>query len=179
MLAALLTIAALPSLPTTEWSAFKRQHGKNYSSPSEDSRRLLTFEANLRYIKSANDAAMREGRSFRLGVNAFTDLTSAEFAQYSGSVLSPTNSNTTEEYEWLHVPQPLADIEGTCSLFRFNGSSYAGGSVVGFSQEPSNDECCTACSGNAKCQHYNYKKAGSACTMYSTVTKMQVPKSSY
>jgi hypothetical protein len=176
-------IASSPSAVGTgtaaEWSAFKRAHNKSYGSAALERHRRAVYEANAAYITHHNALFTMQGRDLRLGVNEFSDLSSSEFgAKYAASSLPQVAQNedsstgAVPQYNWLHVPRPLSQ-PNACGLFQVNGSSYVGGNVVGFSVLPNNEACCTACAGNPACQHYNYKKTGKACTLYSTVTKLQ------
>jgi C1A family cysteine protease len=158
------------ALPSSEWRAFKAQFAKTYTTLEEEAKRLQIVTENLAVIDSQNARAVREQRSLRLGVNAFTDLSSGEFRRaYSNSELPPANESAVE---WLKVPPP-AHYDATCTLFRANGSSYEGGNVVGFSTTPSSDACCAACAASAACKFFNWKTTGTACTLYSKVTKRQ------
>ncbi|CAM8985871.1 unnamed protein product [Rhodiola kirilowii] len=56
-----------------EWMA---QHGREYSDTVEKEKRFKIFKANVEHIELFNSAA---GRSYRLSINEFADLTNEEF----------------------------------------------------------------------------------------------------
>ncbi|KAG8390910.1 hypothetical protein BUALT_Bualt01G0132600 [Buddleja alternifolia] len=52
------------------------KHGKSYNAVGEKERRFQIFKDNLRYIEEQNAA---EGRTYKLGLNRFADLTNEEY----------------------------------------------------------------------------------------------------
>lgn len=59
-------------------SEFMRKHGKEYSSPLELEYRLGVFAANLKFIEREN----AKEKPFKVGVNAFADLSWDEFKSF-------------------------------------------------------------------------------------------------
>ncbi|XP_047983323.1 low-temperature-induced cysteine proteinase-like [Salvia hispanica] len=52
------------------------KHGKSYNALGEKEKRFQVFKENLRYIEEHNAA---EGRTYKLGLNRFADLTNQEY----------------------------------------------------------------------------------------------------
>ncbi|KAL6853988.1 hypothetical protein ACP4OV_020017 [Aristida adscensionis] len=79
------------SSPTRLFDLFERwlsRHGKAYASMEEKLRRFEVFKDNLRHIDETN----RRVSSYWLGLNAFADLTHAEFkATHLGLAASPSS----------------------------------------------------------------------------------------
>jgi len=85
-LLALLAISSAAALSDTEYAIefgrFMAKHSKAYSSLDEQGYRFRVFKNNLDFINS-HDAA---SKGFTVAVNAFTDLTNAEFvSRYLGT----------------------------------------------------------------------------------------------
>ncbi|XP_031131239.1 ervatamin-B-like [Ipomoea triloba] len=86
VLAALFLLGAWESLVTArtleETSLFLRheswmaRHGRTYKTEAEKAKRFRIFKENLEFIEKFNKVA---NRSYKLGVNKFTDLTKEEF----------------------------------------------------------------------------------------------------
>lgn len=65
----------------SRWTAWKANHGKTYETEQEEQLRFKIFENNVAYIDKINS----ENRTFKLEVNAFSDLEAFEFAaKYTG-----------------------------------------------------------------------------------------------
>ncbi|XP_038688831.1 zingipain-2-like [Tripterygium wilfordii] len=89
-----------------QWMA---KHGRSYNSITERVNRFYIFKDNYEYIENFNKA---KNKTFKLGINAFSDLTNDEFlAMYAGSNLNiPAISsplNTTSRYQ---NRRSLADV---------------------------------------------------------------------
>jgi len=70
---------------TGMWKKFKLDHNKKYEANGEDESRFEIFKANVDIIDEHNS----KDSSYKLGVNAFADLTSDEFAGiYTGGYLA-------------------------------------------------------------------------------------------
>lgn len=75
-----------------EWTKFKSEHAKVYTSELEEQRRLKIFEDNLDYARTVNAGTV----SYTLGVTPFADLTFEEFEdQFVGGFIPAPASNTT------------------------------------------------------------------------------------
>ena len=175
--------SAVPEL--VEWAEYKQLFNRDYADdPAEEAHRREIFAANVEFIRAHNAEADAKRSSYRLGVNDFTDLENEEWARdyarsNAASWPSPPRSNNASAdggavATLLHEPPPATrDPNATCSLYNYNLTQYAGGTVIGFTQEPDAAECCAACAKNPDCQNYNYK-FGTGCTLYSkadTATK--------
>jgi len=70
-----LAAASASTLLQAQWSKFKADHAKVYSSPAEEALRRSIFAQNVAKIEEQN----RSGQSWKSGINQFTDLTKEEF----------------------------------------------------------------------------------------------------
>ncbi|OAY85826.1 Fruit bromelain [Ananas comosus] len=69
-----------------EWMA---EYGRVYKDNDEKMRRFQIFKNNVNHIETFNN---RNGNSYTLGINKFTDMTNNEFvAQYTGGISRPLN----------------------------------------------------------------------------------------
>nr|CAD1842288.1 unnamed protein product [Ananas comosus var. bracteatus] len=69
-----------------EWMA---EYGRVYKDNDEKMRRFQIFKNNVNHIETFNS---RNGNSYTLGINQFTDMTNNEFvAQYTGGISRPLN----------------------------------------------------------------------------------------
>merc|ERR1712205_131785 len=66
-----IAAASASTLLQAQWSQFKADHAKVYSSPAEEALRLSIFAQNVAKIGEQN----RAGQSWKSGINQFTDLT--------------------------------------------------------------------------------------------------------
>jgi len=66
----------ISELERAQWRAFKEKYGKSYAGEQEELRRLELFIDNSRFIEAFN--RFSSGSHFRLGMNAFGDLSSSE-----------------------------------------------------------------------------------------------------
>lgn len=60
----------------TMYESWIVKHGKSYNALGEKEKRFQIFKENLRYIEEQNAAP---GRTFKLGLNRFADLTNQEY----------------------------------------------------------------------------------------------------
>ncbi|PON33768.1 Cysteine Protease [Parasponia andersonii] len=68
------------------------QHGRTYANNAEKEMRLEIFNNNLKYVDKFN----KEGnRTYKLGVNPFTDLTNEEFLNHFTGLNMPIRSHST------------------------------------------------------------------------------------
>jgi len=89
-----LGLAWAATLPETlqEWSEFKAAHSKQYDSEEEEQSRFAIFMDNKRIIEEHNVMYEAGEISWKVGMNAFGDLTEAEFkAKYLGQALPREN----------------------------------------------------------------------------------------
>ncbi|XP_064596068.1 procathepsin L-like [Liolophura sinensis] len=63
--------------PVDEWKTFKTNYGKVYEG-SEDDKRYQIWKQNVAFINQHNSEADKGRHSYRLGVNAFADMTRKE-----------------------------------------------------------------------------------------------------
>jgi len=61
------------------WESFKREHGHNFSTMEEESRRFGHFLENLRMADNRNDAEKKAGGSASHGVTKFSHMSQVEF----------------------------------------------------------------------------------------------------
>ncbi|KAK0579570.1 hypothetical protein LWI29_028090 [Acer saccharum] len=89
-----------------QWIA---QHGRTYLDSAEKERRFQIFKKNYDYIEKFNSAG---NNTYKLGTNAFTDLTNEEFlASHTGlkMPLNPRLPNITASYDTYDNPTEVAD----------------------------------------------------------------------
>merc|ERR1712126_458686 len=81
-----IAAASASTLLQAQWTKFKADHAKVYSSPAEEALRLSIFAQNVAKIEEQN----RSGQSWKSGINQFTDLTKEEFVSTyaSGKIAS-------------------------------------------------------------------------------------------
>ncbi|CAL4131717.1 unnamed protein product, partial [Meganyctiphanes norvegica] len=94
-----LSLAQTAALHEThhEWNEFKSTHSKKYISEEEEQSRFAIFLDNKRIIAEHNALYEAGDISWEVGMNAFGDLTEAEFkAAYTGQVL-PRDKRTRDE----------------------------------------------------------------------------------
>lgn len=72
-----------------QWSKYKKDFEKEYSSQDEDSKRYQIWMNNTLHMMEQN---MNTSHTFSLGWNAFTDLTEEEFAEFHLGYKPPANS---------------------------------------------------------------------------------------
>ena len=88
---------------TSEWQAYKMEHGKKYEDNLEDWNRFSLWKAALKYIEEFNDAG---NATFTLGMNQFGDMTDEEYKQYLGYNMNLKKSESTAK-----VFQPTMEPE--------------------------------------------------------------------
>jgi len=76
VLIALIAVAAATPIRVAQFEVWARKFGKTYASQAERSQRALIFSRNMDFIESWNETE----HGFSVGMNAFGDLTSEEFA---------------------------------------------------------------------------------------------------
>lgn len=77
------------------WDLFKQQNNKYYASIGEELHRRKVFGNNLRLIESHNYLFDMGLKTFKLGVNQFTDLETDEFTKLmTGCALERTDNNS-------------------------------------------------------------------------------------
>ncbi|KAF8031060.1 hypothetical protein BT93_D0293 [Corymbia citriodora subsp. variegata] len=79
------------------------EHGRTYADSEEKGNRFEIFVDNLRFIEDSNHAG---NRTFKLGLNAFSDLTVEEFlAIHTGLSLPPVHRNHpwTMPFSFMHA----------------------------------------------------------------------------
>ncbi|KAF5218417.1 hypothetical protein ECC02_008659 [Trypanosoma cruzi] len=68
--------------------------GKRYADPEEHRKRAAIFKENLAKVRAFNGAL---GRSYRLGINKFSDMTKEEFnAKFNGRVAAPQSTQSPQ-----------------------------------------------------------------------------------
>ncbi|KAG9453764.1 hypothetical protein H6P81_006668 [Aristolochia fimbriata] len=98
------------TLPAAEQERMKEMHGqwaarlgRVYKSAAEKERRFQIFKANVEYIEAFNGAG---NKSYKLGVNQFTDLTNEEFkAYYSTGLIKPSHQPRTTSFKYQNFTQ--------------------------------------------------------------------------
>lgn len=78
-----LLVGCSKAVSEAEWEEFKREHGKSYSSPKEESLRRATFGRNRQHIERFN---LEQSRSagFTLATNHLSDVSESERQWWAG-----------------------------------------------------------------------------------------------
>ena len=128
----LFAVAFSISLRDSEFSAFKAEYGKHYSSPEEQRYRMSVFNMNLNKIEAHNAKKL----PWTMGVNKFADITEEEFAfkfcgcakdpkQRSG-IMKPIFGDAPESVDWREkgAVTPVKDQRscGSCWAFSTTGT---------------------------------------------------------
>ena len=80
----------------TKWKAWKGKFGKVYKTLEEEAKAMSTFAANDAFVIQHN----KEGHSYTVGHNEFSDLTSTEFAKmYTGWRDADNQINRKKNYD--------------------------------------------------------------------------------
>ncbi|XP_020631216.1 cathepsin L1-like isoform X1 [Orbicella faveolata] len=155
-----------------QWKAWKSFHGKSYLTKSEETMRKAIWRDNLKTINEHNS----QGRSYRLAMNHFGDLTQNEFSflylrplylyrfssetKRSGSAyLEPGHVSLPTEVDWRKEGY-VTEVKdqghcGSCWAFSATGSLEGQhfkktGKLVSLSEQNLVD--CSRTSGNLGCQ---------------------------
>lgn len=98
-----VVISTAACLESSDWVAYKAEHGKSYSGQVEDSMRHAIFLKNKQKIERFN-AVQSQGAGFEMGLNHLSDRTDAELKGMMGAKLPADwsrESNTREGEEFL------------------------------------------------------------------------------
>ncbi|XP_044262270.1 procathepsin L-like [Tribolium madens] len=78
-----VTVWAVPQLSVHQkWAEFKLHHKKQYSSPTEELKRMAIFQDNLAKIEEHNAKYVNGKVNYTKAINQFGDLTKEEFLEY-------------------------------------------------------------------------------------------------
>ena len=95
-----LTVALVSSFEySTEWEAWKAQHGKKYASKELELVRQEIFESNMKFVEEHNKNADKHG--FTTAMNEFGDLVSNGRHVVFAVIL--TNSTFASCVDWLSL----------------------------------------------------------------------------
>merc|ERR1711990_843334 len=125
-----IAAASASTLLQAQWSQFKADHAKVYSSPAEGALRLSIFAKNVAKINEQN----RAGQSWKSGINQFTDLTKEEFVStYASGKIASRAPRKPVNYD--NMQAKIADLpesvdwrnQGACgSCWAFASASVLG-----------------------------------------------------
>merc|ERR1711973_643891 len=97
---ACVAAASATTLLQAQWSKFKADHGKVYTSSAEEALRMSIFAQNVAKIEAQN----RAGQSWKSGINQFTDLTKEEFVStYASGKIASRAPRQPVNYEYHHA----------------------------------------------------------------------------
>jgi C1A family cysteine protease len=147
----------------SEFESWKAKFGVTFSSEFENTYRERIFLENLAKINTHN---AKESKTYEMGLNQFSALTTEEFAQtYLGTVVSESNENIDEEItvsigevDWTTqgavTPVKNQGSCGSCWAFSATGgleglSKLAYGTLESFSEQQLVD--CSGSFGNQAC----------------------------
>ncbi|GLT68355.1 hypothetical protein SLA2020_405970 [Shorea laevis] len=102
--ASLASARSLPVLSMSErFEQWLAQYGHVYKDATEKENRFQIFQENVKYIESHNG---NSGNKYKLGINAFTDLTNEEFKSMrngykpsSSRILFSSSKSSSFKYE--------------------------------------------------------------------------------
>lgn len=159
LLVLLVATATSSRLAFNKWA---EQHGKKYANDYERDMRYAIWSNNMNYFHKFN----KEGHSWQVGPNKFTDLTTEEFEalylmkpQVHANVTVQNPTVTASDVDWTSSCTPVKDQGqcGSCWSFGTTGSIEACRKVTGDGQLVSLSEqdlvdcctglCCNGCSG--------------------------------
>ncbi|KAJ8921571.1 hypothetical protein NQ315_010476 [Exocentrus adspersus] len=176
---AAIVLAVNGATDKEQWQEFKQKFGRDYRNLREENVRFSIFQSNLRTIEEHNEKYQKGEKSYYMGVNQFTDMTSEEFkATLTYNVTMKSNQKPTAVHKISNVQAPdyvnwveqgiVTGIKdqgacGSCWAFSSTGAlegAYARrtGSLVSFSEQNLVD-CCSAnsgCNGGAMQYAYDY-----------------------
>jgi len=173
--------AANPESVKLMFESFKQQHGRKYSSTSEENSRFKNFVANLAVIDARNAAERKAGGSAQHGISKFSDLTETEFKSKLGYTMGqknatklaqvPAYTGTASLVDWTGVYTTPVKDQGYCgSCWAFAASEQIESDairtlgvthVLSPQQLVSCDRTSLGCDGGLQERAYNYvKRAG-------------------
>merc|ERR1712037_686179 len=134
-----IAAASASTLLQAQWSKFKADHAKVYSSPAEEALRRSIFAQNVAKIEEQN----RAGQSWKGGINQFTDLTKEEFVStYASGKIASRAPRKPVNYD--NMQAKIADLpesvdwrdQGVVTSVRNQGAcgscwAFAASSVLG------------------------------------------------
>uniref|UniRef100_W5MDE2 Cathepsin L.1 n=1 Tax=Lepisosteus oculatus TaxID=7918 RepID=W5MDE2_LEPOC len=156
-----------------EFEKWKLKHGRNYSSPVEESRRKETWLSNLKLVIEHNTLADLGLKSYRLGMTAFADMENEEYKHMmfqgclghfnttkakSGFTFQAKDSNVLDSVDWRtmgYVTGVKNQLScGSCWAFSARSSTMgaefrATGKLVSLSEQQLVD--CSRAFGNYGC----------------------------
>lgn len=94
LLALIVCITIGLTSASSQWSIYKRAHGKSYADPREDSLRKAIFEQRVREIAEFNAKHAKEA-GYRRGLNHLSDFTPEELERISGEKVPRTKEEVT------------------------------------------------------------------------------------
>ncbi|XP_030441478.2 ervatamin-B-like [Syzygium oleosum] len=111
---------------TKKFEEWMTRYGRDYKDVAEKAKRLKIFMENLQFVEEFNGAA---NRTYKVGLNKFSDLTNEEFmATYTGyKSPSSTRSNSSQvhsfEYQGLNdIPESVDWVkQGAVNPIKYQG----------------------------------------------------------
>lgn len=88
-----------------QWMAL---HGRVYKDEAEKEMRFKIFKANLEHIEAFN---REEGKSYKLDLNEFTDLTNEEFRASHYGFKMPSNPTKTTSFRYENLTEVPPSID--------------------------------------------------------------------
>jgi len=169
VLALVAMAAAVPAVQEVRlnsFAAWKIQFGKTYESPEEEAYRASVFADNVAFHTKHNEEFKQGLHTYTVGVNQFSDLTSAQFKhQYLSTfkqtrplnyVTLPATQATTVDWRTSGAVTPVKNQGqcGSCWSFSTTGSvegawKIAGHPLVSLSEQQLMD--CSTAEGNQGC----------------------------
>ncbi|XP_050409635.1 procathepsin L [Patella vulgata] len=138
LLVGVAIVAAINEDLNGEWEIFTQTYSKEYASEADSQKRRLIWEDNINFIQLHNLRADRGLHSYRLGMNAFGDMTRVEIVQKmngyrmanrtrGATFMAPSHVEvlpTTVDWRSQGYVTPIKDQKecGSCWAFSSTGS---------------------------------------------------------
>ncbi|XP_062136123.1 cathepsin L-like [Drosophila sulfurigaster albostrigata] len=108
VLVAVVQATSLKDILKVEFNAFKLRHHKAYKDASEELKRLQNFVENKKLIDSHNKRFTAGEKTYKMGINQFSDLNSKEFQEVVLSSINPYN--LTFDINQIYTPSPTIKL---------------------------------------------------------------------
>jgi len=106
----LLLLAEGTPLPDTSWQQYKKEYGKSYLNPVEETLRKQLFLENMQEIQRHNENFNAGLQSFKLGINQFTDMHVEELLNRNERLIV-----SRETREWM-IPKTTINVPESAGI---------------------------------------------------------------
>ncbi|KAM1007942.1 hypothetical protein COP2_004575 [Malus domestica] len=95
-----------------------KKHGRLYQDSVEKERRFHIFKNNVEFVEKFNSEG---NKTYRLGINQFSDMTNEEFLRYYTGYKQPTESTSSADASFMYENLSLTDVPPSID-WRDNGA---------------------------------------------------------